>query len=149
MAAKPDQAQEFLREFSERRGMINKKSIILSTKISGLRSGIPSHVLGSMPRKARRASKFINLEKMVIPIFERVKRLRITYRGLLRTFNEGHPPILLRIDIKTTEQTHRWRNSANTTQDFKVRNFGRSNNGKLGYVDTEVPKYINKESGQG
>ncbi|GKB54306.1 hypothetical protein Tco_0905059 [Tanacetum coccineum] len=29
-----------------------------------------------------------------------------------------------------------------------MRNFGRSNNGKLGYVDTKVPKYINKKSRQ-
>ncbi|GKB19936.1 hypothetical protein Tco_0853859 [Tanacetum coccineum] len=29
-----------------------------------------------------------------------------------------------------------------------MRNLGRSNDGKLGYVDTEVPKYINKKSGQ-
>ncbi|GJR65950.1 reverse transcriptase domain-containing protein [Tanacetum coccineum] len=48
------------------------------------------------------------------------------------------------------DEQQEWRNLVlgNTAQDFKVGNLGRPNHGELGYIDTKMPKHVNKEGRQ-
>ncbi|GJV72077.1 zf-CCHC domain-containing protein [Tanacetum coccineum] len=48
------------------------------------------------------------------------------------------------------DEQQEWRNLmlGNTAQDFKVGNLGRPNHGELGYIDTKMPKHVNKKGRQ-